>query len=93
MAFGGMVLEAQENDRSGKMALLAKHVGQYNDHAVAKRAGVKKGDVVIEFNGMSNAMTEQELLTHTLQNTRPGDVVPVKIKRGSNVMDVKIKLQ
>ena len=92
MALGGMKLEAEPNNRSGKMALKAIHVGQYNEHAIAKRAGVKKGDVLLEFNGLSNEMSEQELITHTMQNTKPGDVVAVKLKRGGRVIDTKIKL-
>ncbi|REJ72718.1 MAG: PDZ domain-containing protein, partial [Planctomycetota bacterium] len=65
IATGGLVLE----DASGKvrraagvseddLALLVTYVGQYNEHAAAKRAGFEKGDVIVSYDGLTVRMTE-----------------------------------
>ncbi len=58
MAFGGMKLEdlGDEERRQAKlppdtMALRAQHVGQFGDHALAKKAGFLQGDILIAFDG------------------------------------------
>ena len=55
------------------MALRAIHVGEYGEHAIAKRAGLQKGDIIVSFDGKDRRMTESELLAYTLQQKRPGD--------------------
>ena len=69
LAFGGMKLEEIDNStkrsfglRPDSLALEAKHVGQYNKHALAKRAGWKKGDILIEVEGRTNRMSESQLI-------------------------------
>ena len=99
MALGGMRLEPLgEAERrrlglDGKMALLAQHVGQYNNHAVAKRAGVVKGDILIGFDGVADDLSEAGVIAHALQKRKAGDVVPVKMLRRGKEMTFKIRLQ
>ena len=99
IALGGMKLDQLEDRErkrlglEGKMALLAKHVGQYNDHAVAKRAGVVKGDILIEFDGVSEDLSEAGVIAHGMQKRKAGDVVPVKMLRRGKEMSFRIKLQ
>lgn len=90
MALGGIFLEDLSDDERQKrgmnttqMALFAKHVGQYNEHAAAKRAGYVKGDVIVEFDGITNRMTESELIGYLLAKYQPGDQVKtVAVRKG-----------
>ena len=93
MGSGGMLLERDPDANRGKLALRAKHVGQYGEHAVAKRAGVIKGDLLIEFDGRSDDWTESQLFAYAMQHRKPGELVPIKIKRGGKVLEMKIKMQ
>ena len=58
MGLGGMKLvDLRDEDRrgmglaDGRMALKIEHVGEYGEHAIAKRAGLKKGDVIVAVDG------------------------------------------
>jgi len=69
MGLGGMRLDElndEDHRRAGLpaevMALRVRHVGEYGEHAVAKRAGVGAGDIVVAFNGRDDRMTESDLL-------------------------------
>jgi serine protease Do len=75
------------------LALLVKHVGQFGEHQNAKRAGIQNNDVIVAFNGRSERMTESELLAYVVQECRPGEQVPVRLKRGDRTVEVKLTLQ
>lgn len=100
MGFGGMFLvplSAEERAAAGlkedQLGLVAKHVGEYGEHAAAKNAGVRKGDIIIEFDGIERAASESELLAHTVQNRKKGETVVVKALRGGKEMEFKIVLK
>jgi hypothetical protein len=87
-SFGGMKLSDLDDDRrsglgldESSMALHADHVGQYGEHAVAKRAGMVIGDVILSFDGLNHRMTESELLAHVLQRRERGDDVELVVLR------------
>ena len=87
MGLGGMVLEdLQDANRKKRglegMALWVKRVGQYGEHRTAKDAGFRKGDIVIEFDGIRERLSETGVLAHVFQKRKPGDVISVKILRG-----------
>lgn len=100
MAFGGMKLE--DLDESGrrklgiaddKLALEALHVGQYNKHAAAKRAGFLKGDVIVEVGGDDSRATESELVMRHLRNHRPGEKIPTVVLRGGKRVELQMPIQ
>jgi serine protease Do len=100
MAAGGMKLEPlPEAERArlklpqDHMALVVKHVGQYGPHAAAKKAGVRPGDVIIEFDGRDDLMTDSELLTHGVTARKPGDQVSMTILRNGKKQTLKIPMQ
>ncbi len=64
------------------MALWVRHVGQYGAHRAAKNAGFRKGDIVIELDGIRNRLTETEILVHIFRKRKSGDSIPVTILRG-----------
>lgn len=100
MALGGLLLEPLPDDlraaakiEPGRLALRVKHAGMYGQHAVAHRAGIRKGDVVIAFDGQTDALSESQLLAHVLQSTKPGQVLPIAVLRDGKRQDFKLKMQ
>src|SRR5690606_5787342 len=88
MGTGGLRLEeltdAERKEHGiapGKLALRAKHVGQYGEHATAKRAGFEQGDVIVAIDGSDERRTESELIAYTLQKKRPGDRLELEVLR------------
>ena len=77
----------------GRLALRAQHVGEYGEHAAAKRAGFQKGDIFIEVNGRPDPMRETDLLSLLLNTTQPGDQVPVTILRNGKTVQLKLPMQ
>ena len=76
------------------MALRVEHVGEYGEHAVAKRAGFLKGDIIVSFDGLTGRMSESGLLAYALQEKRPGDEVAVTVLRnGKREKVMKFALQ
>ncbi len=100
MASGGLKMrnlstnELKTNGlKPNQLALLVEHVGQYGDHAVAKRAGFLKGDIVVGFDGMNHYMRETEIFAHVLRKRPPGSQVEWEILRNGSPMKLKFKLQ
>ncbi len=100
MVTGGMLLEdLSDEDRAGRgldktsMALRAKHVGQYGEHAVAKNAGCRKDDVVVAFGGHTERMSESTLLAAMTRSTKPGDKVAITVLRGGERIEMSLAMQ
>lgn len=93
MAFGGMVLEPAPGADGKSLRLRVKHVGRYGQHAVAMRAGVRKGDIVVGFAGWTDPMTESELLARVLTKKPAGTRVDVALLRDGKRIETRIRLQ
>ncbi len=100
MALGGLLLEdlsdearAEQNPNNSQMALFAKHVGQYNEHAAAKKAGYLKDDVIIEFDGITGRTSESELIGHLLAKYQPGDQVKTVVLRDGKRIEMTLPMQ
>lgn len=100
LATGGMLLEpatAEQKQRAGlepaTPALFIKHVGQYGDHAVAHHAGIRKEDLLVAFDGQPVPASETELIAHSMQRRKPGDVVEVVYVRGKERKTTKFTLR
>lgn len=76
-----------------QMALLAKHVGQYGDHAIAKNAGVQKGDVLIEVDGRSDFLSESQLLEYGVTKKKPGETINLTLLRDGRKINAKFAVQ
>jgi serine protease Do len=99
MATGGLVLEdlpdAERKKRGladDALALRVKHVGEYNEHAAAKRAGFKKNDIVINVGDRAGRMTESQFIAAALENRR-GTSLPVTVLRGDDRVELKLPMQ
>ena len=100
MATGGMVLEelpdedrTQRGIEKDKLALYVKGVGKFGKHAAAKNAGVNAEDVLVEIAGVSNRMTEGELIGHLLTRHQAGEVVSATVLRGQKRVEIKLPMQ
>jgi hypothetical protein len=88
MGTGGMKLDdLKDKDRqrlklpADRMALRIAYLGEHGEHAIAKRAGLNRGDIIISFDGRDHRMTESELLEYALRQKRPGDTIAVTVIR------------
>lgn len=100
MAFGGLLLVEltdEERQKNGvgedQLALLAKHVGQYGNHAAAKREGWVQGDILVEIDGSDARHTESQLIGRFIQEHKPGKKIPATVLRGSKRVELKIPIQ
>ena len=100
MACGGLVLEdlADEMRSSRKidrdaLALFVKSVGQYGKHAAAKNAGFQKDDVIVAIAGLTERMSESELIGRLLQEHRVGEKVSATALRGSQRVELSLPMQ
>ena len=57
-----------------------------------KKAGFKKGDVIVAFDGRTDAMTESELFGYVLQNKPPGARILVTVQRGEEKLNLDLAL-
>ncbi len=100
MAAGGLVLEdsTAEERREAKLAdnilaLRVKYVGEYGEHAVAKKAGFKKDDILVNVAGQTSHLTESELFRYLLQNKMSGEKISVTVLRGSERFNLELPMQ
>lgn len=75
-----------------RLALLVTHVGEYGEHAHAKRQGFLKGDVVVAIAGQSQRIRESDVFA-LLVNKPIGEKVPVTVRRGSDKLDLWLAMQ
>ncbi|MDF1713421.1 MAG: Trx7/PDZ domain-containing (seleno)protein [Akkermansiaceae bacterium] len=87
---GGMKLESVPGDHIG---LRATHVGQYNQHAAAKRAGFKKGDILIEVDGIKERKTESQLFGILLQRHPKPTTLDATVLRNGKRISLKFPIQ
>ena len=100
MATGGLVLEDLADAQRLKsklgtreLALLVKYVGQYGDHAVAKWAGFRKGDIIVEVPGLRGRSSETDYLARILASKMRGDSVLIGVLRRGRRMELRLRLQ
>jgi hypothetical protein len=100
MTSGGLVLEEltaaerrSSRIESGQLALKVTHVGQYNKHAAAKRAGFRKGDVIVSYDGTDTDWRETDFFAYVLAKKKPGDRVPTTVLRGKQTVNLKLPVQ
>lgn len=100
MVTGGMLLARSSAEQRRKlglteadMALTVEHVGEYSPHDAAKKAGFRKGDVVISFDGKTTLQRESDLIAYALTHCRPGTQVDVTVLRGGERITLTLPMQ
>ena len=66
------------------------HIGEVLPGSAAEKAGMKAGDVVIEYNGKK--VRNWVLLTKITRALDPGQTVTLKVRRAAQTLDLKITL-
>jgi hypothetical protein len=100
MATGGMLLkDLPDHERTTRgiakdqLALFAEHVGEYGEHAAAKKAGFRKEDVLVEVDGIASRMNESELIGHLLAKYQPGAKVKATVMRAGQRLHLEFPIQ
>ena len=100
IATGGLVLKELSPAERGKaslkdsdLALLVHYVGEYGEHAAGKRAGFKKGDIIVSADGKTSRFTESEFIGWLLQNKPAGTKVPVTVLRAGERVNLELPVQ
>ena len=99
MTLGGLRLETAPSEQlraaglGAGPALLVRHVGEYGEHAVAKRAGFQRGDLILKVNGQPAPETESLLLAQLAERTRPGEDVRFEVQRGATRLNLAFRTQ
>jgi serine protease Do len=65
-------------------------IGDVTPKGPAAQAGLKPGDVIMKLNGQSVA--DSAGLRLHISQTAPGTTVPITVRRGSNTLDLNVKL-
>lgn len=100
MATGGFIVESIDNRtrkkldlKDGQMALRVKHVGQYGQHARAKRAGVRVNDILVGVDGKSDLHSESAVIEYAIQEKKPGESIRFDLIRNGKPFSATVKLQ
>ncbi len=90
VGLGGMLLKSASDEqrkalgiKDGNMALEVEHVGAYAPHDRAKKAGVQKGDILIEYDGRHDFLRESDLLAYSVNQVEIGRAVKLRMRRGA----------
>jgi hypothetical protein len=94
---GGMVLKPISDEEraslgiaAGQMAMAVQHVGQFAPHDRAKKAGVEKGDILIELDGRRDWPGESTILEHAINHVEVGKTISMKFLRNQKERQVQI---
>ncbi len=100
MATGGMVLkgldEAPRRDlglHDGEMGILVDYLGEYDEHAAAKNAGFRKGDVLVAIDGRQDLLTEEDVFRYGVTEKKPGEKAAVTLIREGQRMTLDLPMQ
>lgn len=100
MAFGGMNMEDLDDEARAKaglpkdsMALLVKHVGEFGQHAAAKKEGFKAGDILVQAGEWKERMSESALIGQLLLHHLPGEKLEAAVLRGKERVELKLPEQ
>ena len=100
MTTGGLSLEEMPDADSAKLgltnsvlALRVKHVGGFGEHAAAKKAGFREGDVIVSVQSRTDRMTESALMAWLARTTKRGQSVPVTVLRAGTRLDLALPMQ
>jgi S1-C subfamily serine protease len=55
----------------------------------AEEAGIRKGDVIVQIDG--EAVTEPEQLQNLVENSKIGQILQLKVRRGALVKEVPVQ--
>ncbi|MCA9061907.1 MAG: PDZ domain-containing protein, partial [Planctomycetaceae bacterium] len=74
-------------------ALVVDYIGQYNEHAAAKRAGFQLKDVIVAVDGRQDLMTEADLMHYGVTERKPGQNARVTVVREGRERTLQLPMQ
>ncbi len=90
--FWGHKLEGDEREKLGlrpdRMAVCVTFI--WGEHT--RKAGIKKDDIVIKFDGLNHDMTIPQLHAHLNLNRNYGDAIPLTVRRGEKEHELLLSL-
>lgn len=89
-ALGGMRLQPAAGGAASGLRIA--HVGAYPPHHRAKQVGLRRGDLLVSFDGRSDFERETDLLAFALQRAQRPRTVPVVVRRGDEVLTVQLPI-
>lgn len=99
MTTGGLRLESMANAElksvglePDSMALRVKHVGQFGEHATAKKAGFQVGDILVKVDDRTDLMRETDLFAYGVSKPR-GQKMAVEVLRKGRKLQLQLPLQ
>jgi len=99
MATGGLRLESMTDAElksaglaDGTMALRVKHVGQFGEHATAKKAGFQVGDILVKVDGRTDLLRETDLFAYGVGQPK-GQKMAVEVLRKGRPVQLQLPLQ
>lgn len=99
MATGGLRLDSMSaeeisegNLKKGQMALKVRHVGQFGEHATAKKAGFLAGDVIVGVDGRTDLLRETDLFAYGLSLPK-GTKVKFDVVRKGKPLQLEFPMQ
>lgn len=100
MALGGMVLKtATPAQRTAaklsqeELGLIVHAVGEFGDHAAAKNAGFRKGDLLVSIEGIRQPIDESKLIGQILREHPGKGSLSVSILREGKRMTLQLPIQ
>jgi S1-C subfamily serine protease len=90
--FWGQKLKDEEKQKAGfsKDDLAVRVTAIFGDHA--RQAGIKNGDIVVEFDGLRRDMTILQLHAHLQLNKEYGALIPVIVRREGKNQELTLRL-
>lgn len=90
--FWGQKLKDDEKQTAGlsKDDLAVRVTAIFGDHA--RQAGIKNGDIVVEFDGQRTDMTILQLHAHLQLNKEYGDTIPLVVRREGKNQKLTLRL-
>jgi serine protease Do len=100
MTTGGLVLKQlsaaerkEANLSDNELGLRVEYVGQFGDHAIGKKAGFQKNDIIITVDGQKDEMSESQLFGYLLRSKMPGTRIPMVVLRGGQQISLEMLMQ
>lgn len=100
MALGGLKLDDLDDEARrarglglDQLALRVEHAGEYGEHGAAKNAGFRKDDLLVQVGPLRERLSESALIGRLLQQHRPGEKLPVVVRRGGEPVELQLPQQ
>jgi hypothetical protein len=100
MALGGMVLKGIDEPRrvalkleKNALGLRVDHVGEYGEHAAAKKAGFRVGDILLAIEGIEGPLSESQLIGYVLTQHLKPTRLKTMVQRGEERIELELPVQ